>query len=95
VTHPAVSFEVAARHACNQRTAIQFINNVRNRLPFRILTVQTGNGAEFQIQFHGHLHDLDIDTSTSAHARPISTGRWSARIASTIRSFTNCCTPTA
>jgi len=46
--------------ACNQRTAIQFINDVRRRLPFRILTVQTDNGAEFQTQFHGHLHDLDI-----------------------------------
>jgi transposase InsO family protein len=46
--------------ACNQRTAIQFINNVRHRLPFRILTVQTDNGAEFQTQFHGHLHDLNI-----------------------------------
>jgi transposase InsO family protein len=46
--------------ACNQRTAIQFINNVRHRLPFRILTVQTDNGAEFQTLFHGHLHDLNI-----------------------------------
>ena len=46
--------------ACNQRTAIQFINDVRKRLPFRILTVQTDNGAEFQTQFHGHLLDLDI-----------------------------------
>src|SRR4051812_18335455 len=46
--------------ACNQRTAIQFINDVRKRLPFRILTIQTDNGAEFQTQFHNHLHDLDI-----------------------------------
>jgi len=34
--------------ACNQRTAIRFIDDVRRRLPFRILTVQTDNGAEFQ-----------------------------------------------
>jgi len=46
--------------ACNQRTAIRFIDDVRRRLPFRILTVQTDNGAEFQTQFHGHLHDVDI-----------------------------------
>jgi transposase InsO family protein len=46
--------------ACNQRTAIRFIDDVRRRLPFRILTVQTDNGAEFQTQFHGHLQDLDI-----------------------------------
>jgi transposase InsO family protein len=46
--------------ACNQRTAIRFIDDVRNRLPFRILTVQTDNGAEFQSQFHWHLERLDI-----------------------------------
>jgi transposase InsO family protein len=46
--------------ACNQRTAIRFIDDVRRRLPFRVRTVQTDNGAEFQTQFHGHLHDLDI-----------------------------------
>jgi transposase InsO family protein len=46
--------------ACNQRTAIRFIDDVRRRLPFRIRTVQTDNGAEFQTQFHAHLLDLDI-----------------------------------
>jgi hypothetical protein len=30
--------------ACNQRTAIQFFNEVRQRLPFRILVLQTDNG---------------------------------------------------
>jgi len=30
---------------CNQTTAIQFIDEVRRRLPFRILVVQTDNGA--------------------------------------------------
>jgi hypothetical protein len=30
--------------ACNQRTAIQFINDVRRRLPFRIRVIQTDNG---------------------------------------------------
>ena len=37
--------------ACNQRTAIQFLNEVRQRLPFRIHVIQTDNGAEFQSQF--------------------------------------------
>jgi len=46
--------------ACNQRTAIRFIDEVRHRLPFRILVVQTDNGAEFQSQFHWHLEGLDI-----------------------------------
>jgi transposase len=41
--------------ACNQRTAILFIGEVLRRLPFRVLVVQTDNGAEFQSQFHWHL----------------------------------------
>lgn len=45
---------------CNQKTAIEFINEVIKRLPFRILVVQTDNGAEFQSNFHWHLQDLDI-----------------------------------
>ena len=46
--------------ACNQRTAIHFIEEVRRRLPFRIHVVQTDNGAEFQSQFHWHVEAVDI-----------------------------------
>jgi transposase InsO family protein len=46
--------------ACNQRTAILFINEVLRRLPFRVHVVQTDNGAEFQSQFHWHLETQDI-----------------------------------
>jgi transposase InsO family protein len=46
--------------ACNQRTAVQFIDDVLRRLPFRVHVVQTDNGAEFQSQFHWHLEQQDI-----------------------------------
>ena len=46
---------------CNQRTAIRFLNEVRKRLPFRIMTLQTDNGAEFQSRFHWHAESLDIN----------------------------------
>jgi transposase InsO family protein len=46
--------------ACNQRTAVQFIDEVIRRLPFRIHVVQTDNGAEFQSRFHWRLEELDI-----------------------------------
>jgi hypothetical protein len=46
--------------ACNQRTAMQFTDEVLRRLPFRVLVIQTDNGAEFQSQFHYHLEALDI-----------------------------------
>lgn len=46
--------------ACNQATAIRFVDDVLRRLPFRVLVVQTDNGAEFQSHFHWHLEALDI-----------------------------------
>lgn len=46
--------------ACNQRTAIQFIDEVLRRLPFRIHVVQTDNGAALQSEFHWHLKSHDI-----------------------------------
>ena len=46
--------------ANNQETAVRFIDEVIRRLPFRILVVQTDNGAEFQTKFHAHLEELDI-----------------------------------
>jgi len=46
--------------ACNQKTAIEFIDEVMRRLPFRVLVVQTDNGAEFQSKFRWHLEDLDV-----------------------------------
>jgi transposase InsO family protein len=45
---------------CNQKTSIEFIDEVIKRLPFRVLKVQTDNGAEFQSKFHWHLDELDI-----------------------------------
>lgn len=52
---------------CNQRTAIQFIDEVIRRLPFRVHVVQTDNGAEFQSEFQWHLQSHDIH---HVHIRP-------------------------
>jgi transposase InsO family protein len=46
--------------ACNQTSAIRFVDEVIRRLPFRVLVVQTDNGAEFQSNFHWHLEEHDI-----------------------------------
>jgi transposase InsO family protein len=46
--------------ACNQRTAVRFMDEVLRRLPFRVHVVQTDNGAEFQSDFHWHLERRDI-----------------------------------
>ncbi len=44
----------------NQKTAIQFIDDVLAELPFKTECVQTDNGAEFQGAFHWHLLDRGI-----------------------------------
>ena len=43
-----------------QQNAIDFINYVIEKLPFRINMVRTDNGHEFQARFHWHLEDLGI-----------------------------------
>jgi hypothetical protein len=56
--------------ACNQRTAIQFLNEVRRRLPFRIRVIQTDNGAEFQTTFHAHVEGLERFRLSCSNAVP-------------------------
>ena len=46
--------------ACNQKTAIQFLDYVLARLPFPVQTIQTDNGAEFQSAFHYHALDKGV-----------------------------------
>lgn len=45
---------------CNQTTAIRFLDEVLAKLPFRVETIQTDNGAEFQSGFHYHVLDRSI-----------------------------------
>ena len=44
----------------NQKTSIQFVDYVLEKLPFIVEKVQTDNGSEFQSQFHWHLLDRGI-----------------------------------
>jgi len=76
-------------HACNQRTAIQFIDEVLRLMPFRVHVVQTDDGAEFQSHSTGISRRATFATSTSAHVRHGSMGKWSARTASMTRSSIN------
>ena len=50
--------KIYAKH--NQDNAIDFINYVVEKFPFRIHTIQTDNGHEFQFKFHWHIEDLGI-----------------------------------
>jgi transposase InsO family protein len=44
----------------NQKTAIQFADFLLDKFPFRVETIQTDNGSEFQSAFHWHLADRGI-----------------------------------
>lgn len=44
----------------NQANAIDFVNYVIDKFPFRIHTIQTHKGHEFQAKFHWHLNDLAV-----------------------------------
>ena len=44
----------------NQKTAIQFVDYVLQRLPFPVQVIQTDNGAEFQSAFHYHVLDKGV-----------------------------------
>ena len=45
---------------CDQKTAIQFVDYVLERLPFAVQTIQTDNGAEFQSALHYHVLDKGV-----------------------------------
>jgi transposase InsO family protein len=52
------AIKVYSKHT--QQNAIDFMDFVIKKFPFRIHTVRTDNGHEFQAQFHWHLSDLGI-----------------------------------
>ena len=59
----------------NQKTAIQFIDYVLSRLPFKTEVIQTDNGAEFQEQFHWHILDKGINHVYIRPRRPRLNGK--------------------
>lgn len=52
------ALKVYAKH--NQEYAIKFIDYVIEKFPFRIHTIRTDRGHEFQARFHWHVEDMGI-----------------------------------
>lgn len=52
------ALKIYGRHT--QQNAIDFVNYVIEKFPFRINMIRTDNGHEFQAKFHWHLEDLGI-----------------------------------
>ena len=44
----------------NQECAVQFVDYVIKKFPFRIMMIRTDNGHEFQAKFHWHVEDMGI-----------------------------------
>jgi transposase InsO family protein len=53
------ALKIYRRHT--QANAIDFINYVVDKFPFRIRTIRTDRGHEFQAQFHWHVADLGME----------------------------------
>lgn len=45
----------------NQLNAIEFVNYVIKKFPFRIKSIRTDRGHEFQAKFHWHVEDLGME----------------------------------
>ena len=52
------ALKVFKRHT--QKNAIEFVDYVIKKFPFRIHTIRTDRGHEFQAQFHWHVEDMGI-----------------------------------
>jgi transposase InsO family protein len=58
-----------------QASAIQFIDYVFEKLPFRVEVVQTDNGAEFGSRFHYHVLDAGVGHSHNKPSTPRLNGK--------------------
>ena len=52
----------------NQKNAMDFVDYVLSRLPFRVQAIQTDNGSEFSAQFHCMCRIWALRTFTSSLA---------------------------
>jgi transposase InsO family protein len=67
------ALKVYPRH--NQATAIKFVDYVVRKFPFRIHTIRTDNGHEWQAKFHWHVEDLGIRHEYIKPGRPNLNGK--------------------
>jgi len=59
----------------NQQCAIEFLNYVIEKFPFRIHTIQTDNGHEFQSKFNWHVQDKGMNHRYIKPGKPQHNGK--------------------
>jgi transposase-like protein len=79
------ALKIYANH--NQLNAIEFINHVVNKFPFRIHTIRTDRGHEFQARFHCHVEDKGRDIYISGHVHHNLMGKLNVHIILIRRNF--------
>ncbi len=67
------ALKIFSRH--NQENAIIFIDYVVEKFPFRISTIRTDRGHEFQAKFHWHVEDLGMRHSYIKPRSPYLNGK--------------------
>lgn len=67
------ALKIYPRHT--QENAIRFVHYVIEKFPFRLHTIRTDNGHEFQAKFHWHLKDQSINHSYIKPATPRLNGK--------------------
>jgi transposase InsO family protein len=58
-----------------QENAIDFVDHIIEKFPFRIKEIRTDNGHEFQAKFHWHVEDLGIRHADIKRATPRLNGK--------------------
>ncbi len=59
----------------NQNSSIEFVNYIIEKFPFRIHTIQTDNGHEFQSKFNWHVQDLGMNHRYIKPGKPQHNGK--------------------
>ncbi len=65
--------KIYSRHT--QSNAINFIDHIIEKFPFRIKQIRTDNGSEFQATFHWHCHDQGLEHVYIKKASPHLNGK--------------------
>ncbi len=80
--------QVCEKHT--QANAIDFVDDVIDKLPFRIREIRADNGHEFQAKFHWHVEDLGIRHAYIKRGTPQLNGKVERSRRSDGKNFTSC-----
>lgn len=87
--NPCQGAQIYDKHT--QANAIDFVDHIIEKFPFRIKEIKTDNGHEFQAKFHWHVEDQIGGVGVSQRIRAPSTSKSNSRDGSSVSPT---CSPT-